>query len=91
MLPVQTMKVAAALQTVKERSQPGCLLTGLRPIQGYSTRKRLAGLGGAPVRELVGKSRVVNFLSADQEGGSGPAHPWAALTTTMLACKAESC
>ena len=91
MLPVQTMKVAAALQTVKERSQPGCLLTGLRPIQGYSTRKRLAGLGGAPVRELVGKSRVVNFLSADQEGGSGPAHPWAALTTAMLACKAESC
>ena len=37
MFPVWTMKVAAALHTVKQLSPPGCLLAELRPVKDVIT------------------------------------------------------
>ena len=66
------------------------VLTDLSLIQDTSARKGLAGARGAPVRELECMSRLLKFLSADHEDGRGPAHHEAALTATMLACRAGS-
>ena len=41
MFPAWTMKVAAALHTVKQHSRLGCLLTGLRPVDDTSDKSGL--------------------------------------------------
>ena len=77
--------------TPLDNIRPGCLQAELTGVRHVSREKRPTGSEGAPVRELECMSRVLRFLSADHEGGSGPAHNQAAFTTMMRACRDKSC
>ena len=87
---VQTMRLAAALHTVRRHPRPGRLQVGLRAVRDASGEEGPVGLESAPVRWLVCMSRTLEFPSAAHEGGNGPAHHKAAFATRVLACRDES-
>ena len=68
------MRVAAALRTLRQH-KARMLASRAESCQACQQRGKTNGLGGTPVRLLECMSRVNKFLSANHEGGSGPAHP----------------
>ena len=87
LFPVQTMRVAAALHTLRQH-EPRRLASRAESCERGETTNIVSQ--GAPVRWLACTSRKLNIPSIDHEGGSCPAHCEAALTTGMLAHRSQS-
>ena len=68
------MRAAAALHTIRQH-QARMLASRAESCQACQRIETTNGLGDTPVRLLECMSRMKKFLSADHEGGSGPAHP----------------